>query len=275
MHVPVELDSASCQHSQRWKTAGRIWLWPNIVALDAPVVAVVWQRFVARAFAVHVPAIASVVLGLIVWGVYLLDRWLDARPHRPAEPAARHAFARRHRFAVGLAALVVFAAAVTLIPSLPIRYTQTGAVVAIVLAGYLVGVHAVGTPGLGELAKTFLVGLLFAAGIAVPLAAERPELAGAWLPAVGAFAATCWLNCRLIAGWESGQTDHPVGRLAAGGIAMGLCALSPLSVAMAVGAAVVILIGLHLGRARLAVPVRRVLADVAMLTPLAVAGLWA
>ena len=51
------------------------WLWPNVLALDAPTVAVVWQRFLGWAFDSPVPAVASVVLGLTVWSIYLADRW--------------------------------------------------------------------------------------------------------------------------------------------------------------------------------------------------------
>ena len=43
----------------------------------------------------------------------------------------------------------------------------------------------------GEAGKAAAVGLLFAAGAAVPLAAARPGEVGAWLPGVGAFAAAC------------------------------------------------------------------------------------
>ncbi len=275
MHLPVNLDSTPCPLSVPRRIGNRIWLWPNVVGLDAPVVAVVWQRFVARVFAVHVPAIASLALGLIVWGVYLFDRWLDARPNRPAESTARHVFARRHRFAVGAAALVVVAAAAMMIPFLPIRYVSSGAVVAIALASYLVSVHGIGTQVLRELPKTLLVGFLFAAGIAVPLAADRLDIAPSWVPAVSAFAATCWLNCLLIAGWESREKGHALGHLAIGGLAIGLSALAPRPVALAVVAAVAILITLHFVRAWVTISALRVLADVAMLTPLAVAGWWA
>ena len=55
------------------------WLWPNLLGLDAPAVAVVWQRFLADASGVAVPVAASAVLALVVWGIYLTDRRLDAR----------------------------------------------------------------------------------------------------------------------------------------------------------------------------------------------------
>src|SRR5947208_1712495 len=54
------------------------WLWPNLLALDAPAVAVTWQLFLAAKAPVAVPLAASVVLALVVWGVYLTDRAVDA-----------------------------------------------------------------------------------------------------------------------------------------------------------------------------------------------------
>ena len=246
-----------------------LWLWPNLVGLDAPAVAVVWQRFLGAAHGVRVPAGASVALGLVVWGVYLADRWLDARPDRPAEAADRHRFARRHRTAVGVAAVAATLAAGVAALLLPAAYIGTGAAVAVGLVAYMVGVHTVGRSAVGEFGKAFLVGLLFAAGVVVPLAAERPHEALAWLPAVGAFAAACWLNCRLIAGWEAPGRDRVAGPLAAAAIALGLALVAPRPVGLAVACGVVLLLALHRVRPRVSVRARRVLADVALLTPVA------
>jgi hypothetical protein len=247
-----------------------LWLWPNLVGLDAPAVAVVWQRFLGAGHGVRVPAGASVVLGLVVWGVYLADRWLDAHPGRRAEAADRHRFARRHRTAIGVVALAATVAAGVAALLLPAAYIGTGAAVAVGLAAYMVGIHAVGRPAVGDFGKAFLVGLLFAAGVVVPLAAERPHEALAWLPAVGAFAAACWLNCRLIAGWEAPGRDRSVAPLAAGALALGLAAVAPRAVGLAVACGVGLLLALHLGRGAITVRARRVLADIALLTPLVV-----
>ena len=247
-----------------------VWLWPNLVGLDAPVVAVVWQRFLGAAHGVRVPPAASIALGLVVWGVYLADRWLDARPDRPAESADRHRFARRNRTAIGLAAAGVTVAAAVAAILLPTAYIGVGVIVAVGLAAYLAGVHAVRRAAVGEFGKAFLVGLVFAAGVMVPLAAERPHEALGWWPAVGAFAGVCWLNCRLIAAWEAPGRDRPAALLVAAAAALGLAVLAPRPVGLAIGGAVVLLALLHLGRGTTSTRARRVLADVALLTPLAV-----
>jgi hypothetical protein len=66
-------------------------LWPNLLALDAPFVAVVWQRFLGHHFAVPVPWPATAALAAAVWAIYLVDRWLDGR--RSEFDAERHRFA--------------------------------------------------------------------------------------------------------------------------------------------------------------------------------------
>lgn len=249
------------------------WLWPTRLALDAPLVAVGWQRFLAAAFGVPVPAAVSVALGLTVWAVYLADRWLDADPLRPGEPADRHQFARRHRRWFGRAAVLASLAAGAVILTLPREYLTTGSVVGVGLLIYLSAVHF-GWPArlvVGE--KEFAVGLVFAAGVAVPLLASPRVEPTAWLPAAGAFAAVCWLNCGLIARWEAGPAD-PVPSdwliVAAAACAGGLTAFAPVKVRLAVGLAVAGLLALHLARGRVGTPARRVLADAALLAPLAV-----
>jgi hypothetical protein len=74
-----------------------IWLWFNLLSLDAPLIALVWQDFLARCYPTVLHPIGRCVLGLTVWAVYLADRLLDVR--RPAsglEPV-RHRFYRQHR----------------------------------------------------------------------------------------------------------------------------------------------------------------------------------
>jgi len=241
------------------------WLLPNRAALDAPVVAAVWQRFLAGRFGVAVPWAATAALAATVWSVYLADRWLDAR-RGECETDRHRAAARRPRlFAAGavLAACLAAAAAAWL----PAGYVRCGAAVGLGVAGYLALVHlAPGRVGRLPGAKEFLVGLGFAAGVVVPLlAAGRP--AGGWLPSAVAFGAVCWLNCRLIDRWES------AGGLAAADGLLGVVVVAgsaglPAAVGRAVGAAALGLLVVHLVCRRAPRPAR-VLADAVLLTPLA------
>ena len=54
-----------------------LWLLPNVLSLDAPVIAVVWQSFFAAVFGTPITIAARVSLGLAVWAIYIADRLLD------------------------------------------------------------------------------------------------------------------------------------------------------------------------------------------------------
>ena len=95
------------------------WLWPNLLSLDAPIVAVAWLYMFARAWQVNYMGWESyLALGLAVWVVYVLDRLLDHRLRVPQDPliGARHHFHNRFRVllisgvvaAIGVIAWVVF-----------------------------------------------------------------------------------------------------------------------------------------------------------------------
>ncbi len=240
------------------------WLVPNLVALDAPLVAAAWQRFLAARFAAELPVAATVALAAAVWCVYLADRRLDAR--RGALDAERHRVAARHPRGYALAAACAGAVALSAATQLPAAYWLHGLAVGLGVAGYLAAVHAAGGSALAGGAKELLVGVGFAAGVVVPLGVEGVP-AAAWLPSVAAFAGLCWLNCRLIDRWES-PGRRPPGLDGALGVALLLAAsVLPVAVGLAIAASVVGLLAVHLlcpRRPRVA----RVLADAALLTPL-------
>jgi hypothetical protein len=249
------------------------WLWPNVLGLDAPLVAVVWQLFLATVAGVAVPLAASAVLALVVWGVYLADRGLDA--HRGAADTDRHRAAGRYRTVwLGLAAAALLAAATLAVTALPQAYLTAGCAVGAFTLGYFAAVHLIRTQiGRARGVKEVSVGVLFAAGVSVPLVAEARAAAG-WLWGTLAFAALCWLNCTLISVWEDGAEAGPPAWLAptAGVVAVAAGLGAPRSVAVAVCASAAALAALHTLRLRVSSRVVRVLADVVLLTPLFVWG---
>lgn len=249
------------------------WLWPNLLALDAPAVAVVWQVFLATIAGVAVPLAASVVLALVVWSAYLVDRASDGR--RGADGAERHRIAGRYPAAYALAALAALVAAVVVaFTTLPQSHIEIGLVVFAAAVGYLAAVHLVRAKGLlGRGLKEASVGVVFAAGAALPLlAADEPY--SNWLAGVVAFAGLCWLNCALISRWEDGpERGHPLWLAGvAGALAVGAAVGAARPVAVAVVASTAALAALHALRRRISVRANRVLADAVLLSPLVVAG---
>lgn len=82
------------------------WLWPHVLSLEAPVVAVLWQGALAHAHGLRLTPLLSVGLGLACWVVYLLDRTLDTvAVKNMAELDVRHLFYHRHRRVVLLGVL--------------------------------------------------------------------------------------------------------------------------------------------------------------------------
>jgi hypothetical protein len=244
------------------------WIWPNLLSLDAPIVAVLWQRFLTAQFGVALPAAPSVVLGLVVWGVYLLDRGLDARASQPFEPAQRHLFAHQYRRAVtAVGALALVVGAIIAFATLPTVSLFGGAVVGVLLGIYLAVVHFT-RHGLGG-GKELAVGLVFAGGVGVPLVTRTGESVALWWPAVVGFAAVCFLNCLLIDHWEQNRGWT---RWASLSVLVTLAAalVVPFTIGIALIAALGLMILLQLGRRQLSVPALRVLVDVALLTPLIV-----
>lgn len=76
----------------------RLWQWPNLLALDAALIALAWQAAFAAALGNEVSAAAQIVLGLSVWLTYMADRLFDVAK-RPLQQlhSTRHQFAKQHR----------------------------------------------------------------------------------------------------------------------------------------------------------------------------------
>lgn len=245
-----------------------LWLLPNLLSLDAPAVAVVWQRHLGAAFGVRVPVAASVGLAAITWAVYLADRVFDARAEVLPD-TDRHrfaaAFSRTLSVLAMLSAVVGFGSALLL----PLSYFLAGVWVAVGVAAYLLVVHLLPHAMAPRGRKELLVGLLFAAGVAVPLIAESGAVLD-WLPAVVAFGLCCFWNCRLIDRWEQQRpTGRTTGRVI-GATAAVISLASPLVVCAPLVAALLLLLLVDAVVPVVGTRVGRLLADAALLTPLPV-----
>ena len=73
------------------------WQWPNVLAVDAALIAVVWQVALADALGAPLPMAACTVLALSIWLTYMADRLFDVAKRPPERLlSTRHAFAKRH-----------------------------------------------------------------------------------------------------------------------------------------------------------------------------------
>jgi len=179
------------------------WMVPNLLALDAPLVAVVWLSAFAHAFGAAVEWPVMVALFAAVWCVYLIDRLIDTR-HLQDEPkaTARHVFAQRHRviFFIALAgsmAIGGWLAATRLETGL----LRSGLILVGVVGIYFGGFVRVFRGWQPLPAKEVVCGLVFSAGCSLGVEAVRREWVLA-LPAVLLFGGVCALNCLVISAWE-------------------------------------------------------------------------
>ncbi|PXA03170.1 hypothetical protein DDZ13_13175 [Coraliomargarita sinensis] len=75
----------------------KCWQWPNLLAVDASVIAVAWLRVFAEEQNMGPGLGAYPVLALSVWLTYQSDRLFDAGPRQSSQLiSARHRFAKRH-----------------------------------------------------------------------------------------------------------------------------------------------------------------------------------
>jgi hypothetical protein len=274
-----------------------LWLLPNLLSLDAPLVAVAWLYMFAKTWrADYHPWEAYVSLGLGVWVIYVVDRLLDAslagRPSARLE--ARHEFHIRHRKLFTIGAVIAGVTALVLV----VMYMSYAIYLYLTVGGILVagffGVSLLSGRSSNEVphAKNVLAGTTFAFGTAM--------MAHVYLPAYDSsginellksraficFAVLCILNISAIDLWEHANrsTDLeikasdelaltlPLTLLGAASLSFALMdhemATRPFFYATLTGAALLQI--LNRTRSRFSMDALRVLADVALLLPLLV-----
>jgi hypothetical protein len=276
-------------------------LW-HLLSLDAPTIATLWTVFLARSVHLTLPWTAPAAMFLAVWMVYVADRLLDSRSLMPGNwqtgtlvtgnalgLETRHRFHHRHRggFLTGIAAAAI--ALATLLHRLDPRALQLYALLAALLAAWMLLIHARAlSANSPRLPKELAVGLFFSAAVFIPTVSRAPLLRATLLPNAALFAAVCTLNCLFVYAWE-----HPGARTFAHWttrwstrhlpqLAIATCVLamlvaslaakrilaSPATPAIACALSAALLLLLHTLRRRFTRIHLRACADLALLTPL-------
>lgn len=230
--------------------------------------AVLWQILFARCFHADVNMLAASLLVLAVWVIYAADRVIDAWTDNSRLP--RHEFYRVYWRAV----LPLWAAALAIAGWLAwTRLTRViferGLVLMAAVALYFAAVHLAPAALRKAWPKEAAVAILFALGASV--AAWSQVRSAVDIGAIVLFSCLCWINCVAIEQWEERGASHwPIGTAA---ICVAVVALilmieqrPVLSAAEAASAIGFVL--LDRGRHKLSADALRVLADVALLSPL-------
>ena len=263
------------------KTSIPFWAWPNLLSLDAVLVAVIWQWFFAKSFNLTLSRPEEFILALTVWLIYVFDRLFDAlKLDLSKEHSLRHSFYYRHYFE--------FAAVAVLFLSLDVYLVVSGLQFLTVVFGlslfalvllYGLGLHLF---AYARAYKEIYIGLIFSLGVSL---VYLKDLNPALLLGIILFAALAALNCLLISSWEQSQdlAQNYNSRLFARAIEPGqIRALLAVFVAiallvfvaganyfyLAISLSFILLLFLDFGRDALSSLSLRILVDLALFSPL-------
>jgi len=154
-----------------------LWLIPNLLSLDAPLVAVAWMWMLARALRVeYVHAAAWWVLPVSVWCVYVFDRVVDAwRNPELRYTSSRHAFHWRWRW--GFIFLFLVASITCVYQSMWVlpRSMFSAGLVAVTMCGVYFLMSMFRGSDVPYM-KNFLAGMIFAMGVGIPVNASNASL---------------------------------------------------------------------------------------------------
>jgi len=265
------------------------WLWPTILSLDAPAVALAWQDLLARGAGSAATPADRVVLGSSVWLAYTADRWIEGWRLAPAQiQTHRHRFYQRWRWPLFAGWVLVLAADLAVSArGLTRAEFQGGGFLLLLVAAYLLSHQLVHRRLAARAPKEVCVAFLLGSGAAL-FPAVHPGVSPAALAAPAAlFMLLCFANCALISVWEDdvdrrhGQTSLALQFRAtpalaralpwalAAGAGAALALGRPARATAACAAASAVLLGLvDLAEGRIGRRAARVLADAVLLTPL-------
>ena len=154
-----------------------LWLLPNLLSLDAPLVAVAWMWMLARALRVeYVHTAAWWVLAGSIWFVYVADRLFDGWRHPELRATSvRHAFHWRWRWVLlGLLAVVGSICIYQSLYVLP-RSMFSAGLVAVMMCGFYFLVAFFQGREVPYI-KNLFAGLIFAMGVGIPVNAANASL---------------------------------------------------------------------------------------------------
>lgn len=182
------------------------WLWLNLLSLDAPLIALVWQDFLARCYPAMLLPAGRAVLGLTVWAIYLTDRLLDVRHSAQGTETVRRSFYRRHCNLLRLLLILVLSVnALVAWFWLRPEVFDSGLLVTMGVVVYLVA-FTLGRWREGSLKKLFAASL-FTSGIFLItwIGTAQPGRKLMW-PAA-AFFGLCLGNLLMIEKWSRGEKE--------------------------------------------------------------------
>ena len=192
-----------------------LWIWPNILSLDAPLVALAWFWMFKQIWLVkyHQPSLPW-LLALTVWCIYVADRLMDSR----GQQGSKDELTLRHRFHWDYRGLMKIALCVGVVGVFFLLSRQSRGLLAYcypaaapVVLYFLISFQS-SSRGVSWF-KNVVAGLAFAYGTTVGVHFRSGSSVGfhelALSSEVVVFAALCMINMMVIDHWEStGESER-------------------------------------------------------------------
>ncbi len=157
------------------------WLLPNLLSLDAPLVAVVWMWVLAKSMrVVYVESYAYWLVAAAVWSIYVLDRLLDMYRYQ-RNPNSGVVISKRHEYHWKYRKVLIPVVTAVVVYSIYAAFNiASEALLSAGVSGIaLVAVYLlVSKVEKGEVRyfKNFVAGMTFAYGVAAPIIIESTHL---------------------------------------------------------------------------------------------------
>jgi hypothetical protein len=189
-------------------------MYPNVLSLDAPIVAVTWLYVFASTWDVnYIEPMLPVVLGLFVWIVYATDRLLDCKLNPETSFPLRHQFHQAHArfFTVAILAALVVTISLSL-SVLQWSIVQTALLPVGATGLFFVLSFFTTSNARVSYAKNFLAGYAFAWGVGSGLAGLMGHsLFSNWMrlasPEMLVFGLLCMINITAVDLWINGSDE--------------------------------------------------------------------
>jgi hypothetical protein len=194
----------------------RLVSWPNLIGLDAPIVAICWQEMFARVLDVYLPWVIHLILGLSTWCIYLADRIHDVIRTQNRMATPRHDFTQRHlRKLIALLVLISFLNLFLIVRHVPQKLLITGCITLEWVGVYYCVRLTRLKHFISLVPREWMCGMLFALGCAI-----APQSYGSdsfmrdptLVLSVIMFGMICSANCIMISIWEE-KPDEDVSDL--------------------------------------------------------------
>ncbi|MEO8204792.1 MAG: hypothetical protein ABI615_01335 [Chthoniobacterales bacterium] len=175
------------------------WLWLNVLGLDAPLIAVLWQNAFAVAFGISLQPPMRIGLFCAVWVIYLGDRLLDGmRLNITSSSAARHQVAARYPFLIISLIIVALGGVLYAALRVPPNLIIICLTIAISTGLYFLWNHAARGTFSRKYFKEFIICVIFLLGVLIAPITQGASNYAAFFPAAALFFLLCLSNCALI-----------------------------------------------------------------------------